>query len=212
MDGRSIAVQALPACGRAISFESRVRLVVPFPAGRSHPIVARPHRGEACRSARARRDRRQPGGAGGNVGAEFVARSPPDGYTYWWVRSGTQATTQRSTRHLASIPPRISCAVAEVASAPVLLVANPKVPINSVKELIAHRQTKRRARSTTAAPGNGSPGHLRRRSYSKAWPEWSSRTSLQRQCTGHHGSDRRPDPAHVRSHPSRRCRMSRAGR
>ncbi|TMG97173.1 MAG: tripartite tricarboxylate transporter substrate binding protein, partial [Betaproteobacteria bacterium] len=99
------------------------------------------------------------GGAGGNVGAEVVAKAPADGYTVLMGTVGTQAINITLYKHLAFDPAKDFVPIGQVASAPVLLVANPKLPVNSVKDLIALAKQKPGALNYGSA-GSGSPGHL----------------------------------------------------
>ncbi len=154
----ALAAQALPASAQRYP-DHALRLVVPFPAGGPTDIVARPlavKLGEALGQAVIVDNR---GGAGGNVGAELVARASADGYTLLMGTVGTQAINVSLYKHLPFDPARDFVAIAQVASAPVLLVANPKLPANSVKELIALARKKPGALNYGSA-GSGSPGHL----------------------------------------------------
>ncbi len=154
----ALAMQALPALAEQYPAHA-LRLIVPFPPGGPTDIVARPL---AVKLAEALGqgvivDNR--GGAGGIVGAEVVAKAPADGYTVLMGTVGTQAINVTLYKHLAFDPANDFVPIAQVASAPVLLVANLKLPVNSVKELIALAKQKPFALNYGSA-GSGSPGHL----------------------------------------------------
>ena len=154
----ALAVQALPASAQQYPSHA-LRLIVPFPPGGPTDIVARPlavKLAEALGQAVIVDNR---GGAGGNVGAEVVAKAPADGYTVLMGTVGTQAINITLYKHLAFDPAKDFAPIAQVASAPVLLVANPKLPVNSVKDLIALAKQKPGALNYGSA-GSGSPGHL----------------------------------------------------
>ena len=96
---------------------------------------------------------------GGNVGTEFVAKSPPDGYT---IELGTNGT--HTVNHsLYSNPPfngvKDFAAITKTANTPNVLVLHPSVKANSVKELIALAKA-RPGEINYASPGPGTPPHL----------------------------------------------------
>ena len=98
-------------------------------------------------------------GAGGNIGADGVAKSAPDGYTLLMGAVATHAINPSLYRKISYDPFKDFVAVALVAQVPNILVVNPLVPASNVRELIALARTK---------PGNlnfgsgstGSTGHL----------------------------------------------------
>ena len=96
-------------------------------------------------------------GAAGNVGAEFVARAPADGYTLL-MALGTTFTVNPS---LYKKPPFDALAdfrfISIAASGSNMLVVHPSVPVNSVAEFVAYAKKEPIA---YAHGGNGSPGHL----------------------------------------------------
>jgi tripartite-type tricarboxylate transporter receptor subunit TctC len=117
--------------------EKSIRLVVPFAAGGALDVVARII-GQKITYSWGRQiviDNRL--GAGGNIGAEFVARAPADGYTLLM----SSVTTQAINMSLLSKPPydfeRDYAPVALVASAPLALVIHASLPAKTVKEFIA---------------------------------------------------------------------------
>src|SRR5665213_684638 len=152
------AVTALPAQAQQYPTHP-LRLVVPFPAGGPTDIVARPLAVELAAALGQGVIVDNRGGAGGNVGAELVAHAPTDGYTLLVGTVGTQAINVKLYKHLSLDPANDFVAIAELASAPVLLVANPKLPVNSVSELIAYARKNPGALNYGSA-GSGSPGHL----------------------------------------------------
>jgi tripartite-type tricarboxylate transporter receptor subunit TctC len=132
----ALAASTLAQTGAAYP-EKSVRLVVPFAAGGALDVVARIV-GQKMTETWGKQiviDNRL--GAGGNIGAEFVAKAPPDGYTLLM----SSVTTQAINMSLLARPPydfvRDYAAVALVASAPLALVIHASLPAKSVREFIA---------------------------------------------------------------------------
>lgn len=155
-----IGLAASASCAIAQSFPDKpIRLIVPFPPGGPTDIVARPLAqllGESLRQPVVVENR---GGAGGSLGADLVAKAPPDGYTLILGTVGTHAINAALYRKLPHDPTRDFTPIALVASAPVAVVVNAAVPIGSVKELIAQAKAKPGSVSFGSA-GAGTPGHL----------------------------------------------------
>ena len=78
------------------------------------------------------------GGAGGIIGAEIVARSPPDGYTLLVSSTGMQVITPQIYKKLNYDPVNDFAPLSLFAVTQNILVVNPTLPLNSVKELIAY--------------------------------------------------------------------------
>ena len=97
-------------------------------------------------------------GAGGTIGADFVAKSAPDGYTL--LLTGTPHVT---SAHLYKKLPydalKDFTPIALIASGPYALVVNPKLNVSSVKELIAAAKAQP-GKIDYASSGNGSAQHL----------------------------------------------------
>ena len=98
-------------------------------------------------------------GAGGNIAAEAVAKSPPDGYTWLLGNNSILATNQSLYKKLAFDPVQDFAPVALVAIQPNILVVNPSVPATTVKELIALARAKPGALNY-ASSGSGAAAHL----------------------------------------------------
>jgi tripartite-type tricarboxylate transporter receptor subunit TctC len=133
-----IAIFALAAGNaHAQTFPSRpVRIVVPFPAGGSVDTVAR------WVSAKLSETFKQPvvvenrAGAGGNVGADAVAKAAPDGHTVLITTPGL-AIASSIYRQLPFDPAKDFAPICQLTATYLILVVNPSVPANSVKELVA---------------------------------------------------------------------------
>jgi tripartite-type tricarboxylate transporter receptor subunit TctC len=98
-------------------------------------------------------------GAGGNIGADFVAKSAADGYTILMGASGPLAINASLFSKLPYDPARDFAPVVLSASVPLVLVTHPSLPVKSVKEFIALMKT-RPGQFNYASAGPGSPQHL----------------------------------------------------
>lgn len=98
------------------------------------------------------------GGAAGNIGADYVAKSPGDGYTLLFITSSFILSAVTSAK-LPFDPVRDFAPVSPVSSGPTLLVVNAKLGVRSVQELIALAR-KSPGKITFASSGRGGPLHL----------------------------------------------------
>lgn len=136
-----------------------VRIVVPFPAGGSNDVVAR------MLGAKLQELWGQPvvidnrAGAGGNIGAEAVARSPADGYTLLLTAPGPLAVNQSLYTQLSFNPTQDFTPVALIASVPIVLAVNPNVKATTVVELIALAKASP-GKLNFGSSGLGSTNHL----------------------------------------------------
>lgn len=158
---RPLAALVLLQAGSGLAAEPAyparpVRVVVPAPPGGTADLVARvlaPALAEQMRQSFVVDNR---GGAGGVVAAELIAAAAPDGYTLGSLY--TAFTTNVALRRKASYDPIGGYSyVSMVMGSPLVLVAHPGVPANSVKELIALSKTRE---LHYASAGNGSGGHM----------------------------------------------------
>jgi tripartite-type tricarboxylate transporter receptor subunit TctC len=136
-----------------------IRVIVPFPVGGIADIYTR------IIGAKVAETWGQPvlienrTGAGGNIGADLVAKSLPDGYTLGIGSVGTHAVNVSLFGKLPYDPVADFAPIALVAEADALLVVHPSVPARSVAELIALARAKPGALSFASA-GPGTTSHL----------------------------------------------------
>jgi tripartite-type tricarboxylate transporter receptor subunit TctC len=136
-----------------------IRIVVPFPPGGYSDVLARLIGAEFSKAFG------QPGvvenrpGAGGNIGADVVAKSAPDGYTLVMGTIGTHAINATLYKNIPYDTDKDFAAVAFVADAETVLVVNPAVPARSVAELVALAKSKPDG-ITYASGGAGTTSHL----------------------------------------------------
>ena len=98
-------------------------------------------------------------GAGGVVGTDFVAKSPPDGYTLLVTYEGSQAINQSLYEKLPFDSLKDFEPVATIAVTPFLLIVGPRVEARSLKEFIAYAKANP-DKMTYGSAGNGSVNHL----------------------------------------------------
>jgi tripartite-type tricarboxylate transporter receptor subunit TctC len=150
----------LPFTAAAQAFPTRpVTLIVPFATGGPTDAMART-------LANALKDQLgQPvivdnkAGAGGNLGAETVARAEPDGHTVLFGTSGPLAINVSLFRKIGYDPVKSFAPVIRIGHLPNVLVVNPNVPAKTVGELIAHGKA-HPGKLSYASSGNGASSHL----------------------------------------------------
>jgi tripartite-type tricarboxylate transporter receptor subunit TctC len=152
-------VAALTGPARAEYPDRPIRLVVPFPAGGGADNLARmvmPHVAQVLGVAIVIDNKP---GAGGNVGAELVARAAPDGYTLLYGTNGTHAINPALYGHLRFDPVGDFAPVSRMTVIAALLIVNNGVPAKSVAELIAYAKANP-GKLNFASAGNGTTSHL----------------------------------------------------
>jgi tripartite-type tricarboxylate transporter receptor subunit TctC len=146
--------------GSAQTYPSKpIRLVVPFPPGGSLDVVARAI-GQKLSEAWGQPvviDNRP--GAGGNIGADLVAKSTPDGYTILEGALSTHAVNVSLYSKMPYDPVRDFAPITLVAITPNVLVVSPSFPADSVPELIAYAKA-HPGKLSFGSGSNGSAGHL----------------------------------------------------
>jgi len=148
---RSAEAQAYP--------NKPVRLVVPYAPAGATDIIARAASVELARTLGQPVPVENRPGAGGNVGAEFVAKSAPDGYTMLMSASSLHGITPFLYRKLNYDPNKDLVPVIVFAAFANVLVLNPGVKASSVPELIALAKSQP-GRMTCASSGSGSTIHM----------------------------------------------------
>lgn len=142
----------------AQAFPSKpIRIVVTFPPGGAPDILARLFADKAQFGQTIVVDNKA--GAGGNIGADFVAKSPADGHTLVMGTVGTHSINGALYAKMPYDMVRDFAPVAHVASAPNLLVVNNDLPVKTVPELIAYMKANPNKLSF-GSPGIGSSIHV----------------------------------------------------
>lgn len=137
-----------------------VRIVNPFPPGGSVDVLARILAQKLSENNGQQFIVETRTGGGGNVGAELVAKSDPDGYTLLFTAPGPLVVNQTLyTKGLPYDPARDFTPIALFAVAPIVLMVNPQVPAKNVQELINYAKA-RPGQINFGSAGNGSTPHL----------------------------------------------------
>lgn len=133
-----------------------VKLVVPFAPGGASDNVARQIANPLAEELGVAVVVDNRAGAAGNIGMEAAAKSPPDGYTVFLGNISTNAINQWTYADQLKISPlRDLVPVSSVATIPSLLITSPKVPANSVKELVEYvRKNPGQVNHTSAGAGS----------------------------------------------------------
>jgi tripartite-type tricarboxylate transporter receptor subunit TctC len=158
----ALAALMIAAAAGAQEYPNRpIRIVVPFPPGGLVDTVARLISSKLADALGQRGlpvvvDNRS--GAGGSLGTEMVAKSAPDGYTLLMVVD-THAVNPHIYRSLRYNIFTDLAPISLVVKIPLVIVAHPSLPADSIKELVALAKSKPGALSYASA-GAGTAGHL----------------------------------------------------
>lgn len=160
-----IAAVLLGACALTASAEAGdypsapVRIVVPFQAGGLTDILARAIAQQAGQHLGQQFVVENKAGASGNIGADFVAKSRPDGYTLLMGSIGTNAVNAHLFSRMPYDTLKDFAPIGLVASGTLMLVAHPSVPAADMKSLLAYAHA-HPGKLTYASGGAGASQHL----------------------------------------------------
>ena len=142
------------------SYPSRpIRIIVSFSAGGPTDTVARVIGAKLTDILGQQFLVENKAGAGGNIGADLVAKAPPDGYTLLMATVSTHAINPGLYKKIPYDPVRDFSAVAQIGVTPTLLSVHPSVPAHDAKSLIALVK-QNPGRFTYGSSGLGSILHL----------------------------------------------------
>ena len=157
--GAILALATAAASAQAGGYPNKaVRVIVPYPPGGPTDIVARVVFQQVAESTGQQFIIDNRGGAGGNIGAEAVARSVPDGYTLL-VATTAHAINMSLFKNPGYDVIKDFAPITLLTQGPLVLVANPAFPANTVKDLIALAKAKPDTLNF-ASSGNGQSTHL----------------------------------------------------
>ncbi len=165
-----LAAGPLPA--RAQGYPTKpIRIIVPFAPGGTSDILARaigPHLTTAWSQPVIVENRT---GANGNVGADYVAKSAPDGYTLFLSDMGALTINPSVYTNSPFDPVKDFAPVLMISYSPHVLAVHPSVPVKTVQELIAYAKANP-GKLNFANSGTGGAPHL-------AGVEFAARTGIQ---------------------------------
>ena len=135
-----------------------VRMIIGFPAGSSSDVVGRLVAQKMSEGLGQQVIFENRPGAGGNIGAEFIAKSPADGYSLLYANTGL-AVAVSAYEKLGYDALRDLAPVGQAVAGPHLLIVNLALPVQSVKDLIALAKAKPRGYNV-ASSGSGNSDHF----------------------------------------------------
>ncbi len=155
----SALLLAIPAQGLAQAYPSKpIRFVVGYAPGGGTDIMARAVAAKLPAFLKQQVVVENRPGANANLGAEYVARQPADGYTVLFM-SVSHAMSKSVYRNLGYDLERDFVPLTIVSEVPNVLTVHPSLPVRSVKDMIALAKAKP-GQITYAVAGLGSPGHF----------------------------------------------------
>ena len=157
--GAALAIASFAVHAQSAYPAKPVRLVLPYPPGGGSDIIARPLAQRLTETLKQQVIVENRGGAGGNIGMELVAKSPPDGHTIVLALTAQLAVNPSLYQKLPYDPVRDFEPITLLATGPYILVVHPSLPVKSVKDLIALARA-RPNQVSYASSGSGSGGHL----------------------------------------------------
>jgi tripartite-type tricarboxylate transporter receptor subunit TctC len=156
----ALIAATLAPLAAAHSYPSKpVRVIVTFPPGGTPDIYGRIMSVELSKMWNQSVVVENRTGAGGTIGTDFAAKSPPDGYTLLFAADASITIAPHLYAKLPYDPVRDFAPIVNVTAGPFVLMANPAFPPNNVKELIAlvHAQP---GKISYASSGAGGQQHL----------------------------------------------------
>lgn len=135
-----------------------IRFIIPFPPGGPTDLMGRIAADRLARAWNVQVIADNRAGAGGNIGTEMCAKSPPDGYTLCMM-TVAQSISPAIYKKLGFDPLRDLSHVTLMALMPSLLTTHPTLPVNNLKELVALAKSKP-GEMTYASTGNGTSPHM----------------------------------------------------
>jgi tripartite-type tricarboxylate transporter receptor subunit TctC len=156
----SLLAALLPGAAHAQGYPNKpIRLIVPYAPGGATDIIGRAAAAELTKTMGQQVIIENRPGAGGNLGAEQVARSAPDGYTLLVSPSSLHGITPFLYSKLPYDPNKDLAPIIVLGSFANVLVMNPSIKANSVSELVALIKASP-GKFTYASSGSGSTIHL----------------------------------------------------
>lgn len=149
----------LPSFALAQAYPAKpLRMIIPFPPGGPTDLMGRMAADRLSRGLGVQVIPDNRGGAGGNIGFELCAKSPPDGYTVCMM-TVAQSISPGIYRKLGYDLARDFSYITLMASLPSMLTVHPNLPVRNVKELVALAR-RQPGQLIYASTGNGTSPHM----------------------------------------------------
>ena len=156
----AVLVVGLASAASAQTYPNRpIRMIAPFPAGGLVDVLARAVGDELAKALGQPVIVENRPGAGGNIGADVVARAEPDGYTLLMTSPGIQSINEFLYKSMPFDPDKAFEPISLVADMPMLVVVHPQVGVKTLRELVAHARANPDKLNFGSA-GIGTTGHL----------------------------------------------------
>jgi tripartite-type tricarboxylate transporter receptor subunit TctC len=156
----TLAAILVATAAQAQTYPDRpIRLIAPFPAGGLADVLARAVGDEMSKSLGQPVIVENRAGAGGNTGADAVAKSTPDGYTLLMSSAGILTANPHLYAKMPFDAATAFIPVSNVAQMNMLVVVNPKVQAQNLKEFVALAKAQP-DKLNFGSPGIGTTGHL----------------------------------------------------
>jgi tripartite-type tricarboxylate transporter receptor subunit TctC len=136
-----------------------IRIIAPFPAGGLVDVLARAVGEELTKTLGQPVIVENKPGAGGNIGADLVAKAEPDGYTLLMTSPGIQSINQFLYKSMPFDPDKAFAPISLVADMSMLVVVHPKTNVKTLADLIAAARANP-GKLTFGSAGVGTTGHL----------------------------------------------------
>ena len=158
--GAAVLLFCLASEALAQGYPSRpIRMIAPFPAGGLVDVLARAVGEELAKTLGQPVIVENRPGAGGNLGADIVAKAEPDGYTLLMTSPGIQSINEFVYKTMPFDPDKAFAPISLVADMPMLVVVHPKVGVSTLKEMV-DRARADPGRLNFGSAGVGTTGHL----------------------------------------------------
>jgi tripartite-type tricarboxylate transporter receptor subunit TctC len=136
-----------------------VTIVVPWPPGGPSDIAARPVAKGLSETFGKTFVVDNRGGAGGNIGTDFVTKAAPDGYTLLITSSAPIVINPFVYKKLSFDAVKDLAPITNLLRVPLVLAVNPSVPVKNLQELVAYIKAQN-GKFQWASAGNGTPQHM----------------------------------------------------
>ncbi|MCC7345822.1 MAG: tripartite tricarboxylate transporter substrate binding protein [Variibacter sp.] len=153
------ALTGYPAAAETAYPTKPIKIVVPYPPGGATDITARIFAQPLTEMLGQQVFIENKPGGGTNIGAEYAARSAPDGYTLYVANFASHAVNRWLFKKLPFDPLTDFTHVAMLVRGPMFLCVKPGLPVSNVKELVELAK-KKPGGLTYGSTGNGSPNHI----------------------------------------------------